>query len=122
MVEVTQPSQAVEPVPRSFRIIEELLQRIDYTKGCPKCGAMKRGDPHKTVAHSVTCRKRVENEIKQDEVLSKKLAATEERKNQFLARQIEASDRGRVEEGRVGWNGEGRKVWVVAGGYKLAAL
>jgi len=50
MVEVTQPSQAVEPVPRSLRITEELLQRYDYTKGCPKCGAMKRGDPHKTSA------------------------------------------------------------------------
>ena len=32
MVEVTQPSQAVEPVPRIFRITEELLQRFDYTK------------------------------------------------------------------------------------------
>ena len=45
MVEVTQPSQAGEPVPRSLRITEELLHRFNYTKGCPKCDAMKRGGP-----------------------------------------------------------------------------
>ncbi len=43
MVEETQPSQAGEPVPRSLRITEELLHRFNYTKGCPKCDAMKKG-------------------------------------------------------------------------------
>ena len=98
MVEVTQPSQAVEPVPRSFRILEELFQRLDYTKGCPKCGAMKRGDPHNKVHHSTACRQRVESEVKRDDLLSKKLAEAEERKNQFLARKVQASDQSRVEE------------------------
>ena len=91
MGEVTQPPQAMEPVPRSLRITEELLQRFNYTNGCPKCEAMKRD-------HSNACRQRVESEAKQDDILSKKLAEAEERKNQFLARQIQASDQSRVEE------------------------
>ena len=56
------------------------------------------GRSHKNVHHSTACRQRVENDIKQDDILSKKLAEAEERKNQFLARQIQASDQRRVEE------------------------
>ena len=52
MTEETQPSPAGEPVPRSCRITQELLGRFDYTKGCPKCEAVRRGDEHRTVHHS----------------------------------------------------------------------
>ena len=75
-----------ELVPRSIRITEELLQQFDYTKGCPTCGAMKRGEKSDTVHHSKLCRSRIEDEIKKDDVLSKKFAGVEERKTQFLAR------------------------------------
>ena len=60
VVEETQPPQAEEPVPRSFRITLELLGKFDYTKGCPKCEALRRGDEHKTVHNSRECRKRLD--------------------------------------------------------------
>ena len=59
---------------------------------------MKRGDKSDTVHHSTACRPRVEDEIKKDDVLSKKFAGVEERKNQFLARRVQESDQRRVEE------------------------
>ena len=51
MVEVTQPPQAGGPVPRNLRITEEHLLRFNYTKGCPKCEAIKRGDSHLSLIH-----------------------------------------------------------------------
>ena len=95
MTEGTQPSLADEPVPRSSRITQELLGRFDYTKGCPKCEALKMGDEHRTVHHSRECRKRLEKEMTEDDLLSKKLAEVEERKNKYLARQVESADRDR---------------------------
>ena len=96
MAEETQPPHAEEPVPRSFRITQELLGKFDYTKGCPKCEALRRGDEHKTVHHSRECRKRLETEMTKDDTLSKKLAAVEERKKHYIARQVESSDRDRA--------------------------
>ena len=87
-----------EPVPRSIRITEELLQQLDYTKGCPKCGAMKRDEKSDTVHHSKLCRSRIEDEMKKDDVLSRRFAGVEERKTQFLARKVQESDQRRVEE------------------------
>ena len=45
-------------VPRSTRITTELLERFSFTKGCPKCEALRRGDETNT---SITAR-RVEPE------------------------------------------------------------
>ena len=42
-VEETQSPQSEEPVPRSFRITQELLSKFGYSKGCPKCEALRRG-------------------------------------------------------------------------------
>ena len=33
-----------DPVPRGFRVTKELLDKFNYTKDCPKCEALKRGD------------------------------------------------------------------------------
>ncbi len=49
MKEDIQLPQTGEPVPRNIRITEELLQQFDYTKGCPKCEALPRGDDHNSV-------------------------------------------------------------------------
>ena len=62
MAEETQPPQMGEPVPRSLRITEELLQNFDYIKGCQKCSKMKRGEKSDTVHHSTLCRSRIEDE------------------------------------------------------------
>ena len=116
MVEVTQPPPAGGPVPRNLRITEEHLLRFNYTKGCPKCEAIKRGDPHKDVRHSTACRQRLEEEMKQDDVMSKRLAEVEERKNRFLARRVEASDQTRVEEGHAEEQGSVEPVELLASG------
>ena len=95
--EETQLPQAEEPVPRSFRITLELLSKFGYTKGCPKCEALRRGDEHKSVHHNRECRRRVETEMNKDDVLSRKLSEVEGRKKGYLARRVETSDREKVE-------------------------
>ena len=87
--EETQPPQAEEPVPRSFRITQELLSKFGYSKGCPKCEALRRGDEHRTVHHNRECRRRVEMEMNKDDLLSGKLSEAEERKKGYLARRVE---------------------------------
>ena len=77
--DVTPGASASDPVPRSFRITQTLLDKFDYTKGCPKCEAMRRGHEHKTVHHKRDCRKRIETEMNRDDLLSKKLSDIEEK-------------------------------------------
>ena len=50
---------------------------------------MRRGEKSDTVQHSTLCRSRIEDEIKKDDVLSRKFAGVEERKTQFLARKVQ---------------------------------
>jgi len=96
--EKTQVSKRAEPVPRSIRITREKLEKFGYTKGCPQCEAMRRGDDHDGVHHSTaTCRKRIEIEMSKDEAYAKDLADAENRKRGFLARRVEASDKERVD-------------------------
>ena len=59
---------------------------------------MRRGEKSDTVHHSKSCRSRIEDDIKKDDVLSKNIAGVEERKTQFLARKVQESDQRRVEE------------------------
>ena len=106
MAETPQPSQSAEPVPRSFRITQDLIEKFGFTKGCPKCEALRRNDEHRTVHHSRECRKRLEEEMTKGTTLSKKLSEVEERKKHYLARRIEPSDRERVEEVSLGSKGE----------------
>ncbi len=64
---------------------------------CPQSGALRRGDEHKHVHHNIDCRKRVETEMGRDDLLSKKLSDIEEKKEGYLARRVEASDKERVD-------------------------
>ena len=59
---------------------------------------MRKGETSETVHHSTPCRRRIEDDIKKDDVLSRKFARVEERKTQFLARKVQESDRRRIEE------------------------
>ena len=76
------------------------MKHLGTRMGCPKCEAMRRGDDHDTVHHNTACRGRIETERSKDEVYSKRLADIEDRKKGFLAKQVEASDRERVEAER----------------------
>ena len=53
-------SSESDPVPRGFRVTKDLLDKFDFSKGCPKCEALRRGDNKQTVHHSKECRKRIE--------------------------------------------------------------
>ncbi len=80
-------------MPRSFRITQEHFAKVTYTKGCPTCEALRRGDGHRTVHHSSECRKIIETEMNKDEALSMTLIDIEESNRDFFARQVEASDK-----------------------------
>ena len=58
--DVTPRASESDPVPRGFRVTKDLLDKFDYSKGCPKCEALRRGDRHQAVHHSKECRKRIE--------------------------------------------------------------
>ena len=85
------PSES-DPVPRGFRVTKDLLEKIDDTKGCPKCESLRRGDRHQTVHHSKGCRKRIEERMKEYPQPRKKLDEVEEKQNRWIGRRIEAHD------------------------------
>ncbi len=99
-MEETQAPQPAEPVPRSFRITQDKLERFGYTGGFPKCEAMRRGDEHDDVHHSTACRGRIETEMGKGEVLSKTLVDIENRTRGFLARMVETTGKERVDAER----------------------
>ena len=71
---------------------KELLDKFNYTKGCPKFEALKRGDDRGTVHHSKECRKRIEQCMSEDPELRRKLSEVEERQNRRLERRIGEHD------------------------------
>ena len=73
------------------------MEKFGFTKGCPNCEALRRGDDHKSVHHNTNCRKRIETEMSRDDLLSKKLSDVEEKMKGCLARRVEASDKERVD-------------------------
>jgi hypothetical protein len=79
-------------VPRGFRVTKDLLDKFQFSKGCPKCESLRRGENRTTIHHSKECRKRIENLMKQDPALNKKLIEVEERQNRWLGRRVEAHD------------------------------
>ena len=83
-----------DPVPNSFRVTRELLEWFDYSKGCPKCEALRRGDVKQTAHHSKECRQTIEERIKEYPELKNKLSEVEEMQHRWIRRRIEALDAG----------------------------
>ena len=67
----------------------EVIDTLGYTKGCPRCEAVRRGYDQRTVHHSRECTKRSEKEMTEDKAYVKSLGEDEERQNKHLVRQIE---------------------------------
>ena len=64
---VSEPNLAKPPkgVPRGVKIGQAELKQFGYTKGCPKCEKMRRGDKTTpTLGHSEACRARIVEEMK----------------------------------------------------------
>ena len=71
--ENTPPGPAeTDPIPRGFRVTRDLLDKFDYTKGCPKCEALRRGDNRQIAHHSKECRTRIEEMMKHNPQIMKK--------------------------------------------------
>ena len=85
-------ASASDPVPRGFRVTKDLLDKFDYSKGCPRCESLRRGDRTQTTHHSKECRKRIEASMREDPELKKKLGEVEEKQNRWIGRRIEAHD------------------------------
>ena len=76
------------------------LEKYGYTDNCPGCTAKKRGEIAKK-GHSESCRKRIEELMRQDEEGKKKLKKEDERITTQLARKLEQEDqKKRRTEGR----------------------
>ena len=76
--------------PRHFRITQDILERFGYTPGCRKCRMMQQGDSSQpTLGHKVECRARLKEELNKDEGLKGRVDAMEERRNKYLANELE---------------------------------
>ena len=91
-----------EPVkfqPRGFKILRSMIDKFGLTEGSRKCRLMLSGDKELAVPHTSTCRMRMENAMRGDDVLRKRVEAMDERKNRYLAEHI-ASAQGPKQEVR----------------------
>ena len=97
---VERPMEArTTPTARQVMIRKAYLDRFGYTKGCPKCQSIFRGEESLKVAgHSQQCRARIEERMQNDENLSEKLKAAQDRRDQFLAREVERGSRQQASE------------------------
>ena len=92
------PAAVSEPVVRRVIITRAYLTKFGYTEGCSKCRAVELGDESQPgLAHNAKCRERIENKMKEDPELNKRLEKAEGRQNEFLVKKVESSDQERRE-------------------------
>ena len=69
------------------------LEKFGFTPECAKCNAIRAGDETQPgLAHSQDCRKRIEECMELDPFLKGRVGNAEQRRDDYLARRIEASD------------------------------
>jgi len=76
-------------VPQELKVTPYLLRQYGYTKGCPKCDAMKKGDTrlaHRS--HLPRCRDRIKAAMMEDEGDREKVVAVEQRINEYLEARV----------------------------------
>ena len=84
--EIPEPSI---PVPRSFYIIKEDLQRFGYTVSCRRCMRMRAGHSVHGVPHTEQCRRRLE--LAMQEAGDQRAARAEERQRDYQERKAAMS-------------------------------
>ena len=82
-------------LPYRVKISKPVLDIVGYSRGCSKCAAMQAGDKRRTKNHhhSEACRSRVEQAMMSNESMKKAVVEIEERQNEWLARQVEQSEK-----------------------------
>ena len=89
-VTIREEEEEEAPKVRSAKIMPKHIVKVGYTKGCPKCTDLRNGTQELTRrGHSVECRKRIEEELRNDEELRKDVEKAEKRKDEYLSKQIE---------------------------------
>ena len=87
-----EPPPVAEPPTRRVMITTADIDRYGSTEGCRRCRAITRGElveGKTSVAHSEECRRRIEERIRQDPEQKHRVEAAEERRDKYLAREVE---------------------------------
>ena len=84
-----EPPLAPKSIPRSFPITKVILDALGYTLDCPRCEAIMRGATIRTVHHNQVCRQRLEKAMKDDPRYKRIVEEAEERKREYLGRDLE---------------------------------
>jgi len=108
-VDVPEP-QVHESAPHGVYIRPEELRDYGYTDACQKCRAMKRGDMSLSGrSHSKECKERIRKAMAENDKHKEKVQAADDRKNEFLARQVEKFEEDTVDakRTRVSFEGQG---------------
>ena len=82
---------AREAIPRDFPIKKEYLEKFGYTEASGRCRAIQTGRTP-TQHHTNKCRQRIRDNLEKTE--SKKVQEAQTRKDEYIARQVEASAEG----------------------------
>jgi len=92
-VEIKPEEPPEEPKVRGMKIMPKHLVKVGHTKGCPKCIALRSGQrTHVSLGHSAACRKRIEEELRMDGEMSKDVERANQRRNEYLTKQVEQAD------------------------------
>ena len=87
-----------EPAPREVPPQDVYITRKDlrdygYTNKCRKCQAIKRGDNSlASRSHDSECRERIKKAMIEDDMRKEKLQKVEDKKNEYIARQVETGE------------------------------
>ena len=90
---VDEPEEMDKP-PMDFYIRPEHLRAHGFSSKCPKCRAMRVGDNRLSRrGHTNECRSRIRKCLLEDEKMSKDVKEADQRKDEYLARRVEESDK-----------------------------
>ena len=92
---VVVPRESEDPFlkARNLKLTRAYFERYGWTEGCRKCIAMQVGDNfNPELGHNLACRFRIEGKFQDDPVFSKRLEAARLRKEEYLAKRVEAAD------------------------------
>ena len=103
--ELAKEAASRQVIPRRFHITTSDLEELGYTMGCPGCNAKLRGTTQQK--HSESCRKRIEEKLKDAE----KVKSANEKINKYLEKYLEkAIEQDQKKRKQDAEDGHGKKV------------
>ena len=86
-------------VPKRITISRAAMNKFGVTERCRKCRNIASGGSERSGSHSEECRRRFEELMKSDEEFKEKLEENEDKRNKYLAGEVEACDAKRPRTG-----------------------